>query len=273
MRLLIVASSSPRSEVAVRLGAEIAQYTKQAPTVLVVIEAETDRPEASVVLATGCELLLQHVTEVETVVRVGHPAEEIIREIEEGEYDLVIVGENGRDDLITRVFQGSTARRVVDHAPCPVIVAKGGVRQVRRILLCDSGADSRLLMAHTARLANLIDEEVEITVLHVMSQISAGPGVNGQQLRATAEQLAQECAPEGELLARDIEFLEQSRVHPRPKVRHGTVVEEILEEAHSEDYDLVVIGAHRGEGWGRFLLDDLARRIVEKIDIPVMVVK
>ena len=39
--------------------------------------------------------------------------------------------------FITR-FLGSTATRVIEQAPCPVIIAKGGPGPVHRILLCDS---------------------------------------------------------------------------------------------------------------------------------------
>ena len=39
----------------------------------------------------------------------------------------------------------------------------------------------------TTRLAEWLGGEEEVTVLHVMSQLSAGPGVRGQQLRAEAE--------------------------------------------------------------------------------------
>jgi nucleotide-binding universal stress UspA family protein len=55
-------------------------------------------------------------------------------------------------------------------------------------------------------------------------------------------------------------------------VRHGLVVKEILDEARSGDYDLVVIGAHEGRGWERFLLDDLAQEIVDHADRAVLVV-
>jgi nucleotide-binding universal stress UspA family protein len=109
--------------------------------------------------------------------------------------------------------------------------------------------------------------------LHVMSQMGAGPGVEGGQLRANAEELIQAQAPEGELLERDIHMLGQLNVHTEPKVRHGLVVDEILTEAQSGDYDLVVIGAHRGEGWRRILLDDLAHQIIVQLDRPVLVVR
>jgi nucleotide-binding universal stress UspA family protein len=271
MRILIATSGPPYSDV--QLGAEIARCTDRSPTVLTVIGDEGERPQANAILAHACELLSPQVQEGQTRIRVGHPAEEIVREAEEGNYDLVIVADKQHHGWVTRFFLGSTAQRVVEYAPCPVIVAKGKIGPIRRILLCDSGADSSVLINHTAQLADLIGGEIEATVLHVMSQMSAGPGVVGKQLRASTEELLQQDSPEGELLSRDIRMLDGLNLLPRPKVRHGLVVDEVLAEAKGQDYDLIVIGAHRGEGWHRILLDDLARQIIEKAGRPVFVAK
>jgi nucleotide-binding universal stress UspA family protein len=271
MRLMIATGGPPYA--AVRLGAEIARRAGKAPTVLTVIGDEGARPQADSILARACELLEPEVSGVRPKIRVGHPAEEILREAEEGGYDLVIVGDRQRHGWITRFFLGSTAQRVVEYALCPVFIAKGEIRPIHHVLLCDSGADSSLLLDRTAQLVNLVGREMKVTVLHVMSQMSAGPGVPGEQLRASAEELIQKGTPEGELLARDVQGLDQLNVHPRPKVRHGLVAEEILAELQSQDYDLIVIGAHRGEGWHRILLDDLARQVIQKADRPVFVAR
>ncbi|MBI1878311.1 MAG: universal stress protein [Chloroflexi bacterium] len=273
MRLLIATGGSPHSEVALRLGTQIARHASVTPTVLTVIKGEMNRARATLILARACELLKPELSDLQTKVRLGQAAEEIIQEAKEGDYDLIIVGERRDHDLVTR-FLGSTAKRVIEHAPCPVIVAKGKSGPIHRILLCDSGAESQsLLNRFTERLPALVEGEVEVTVLHVMSQITAGPGVPGKQLRANAEELIQAHTPEGELLERDIQILEQSNLHPQAKVRHGLVVDEILAEARSGDHDLVVIGAHRGAGWERLLLDDLARQIIEQMDRPVLVLR
>jgi nucleotide-binding universal stress UspA family protein len=271
MHILIATSGPPYSDV--RLGVEIARCADKPPMVLTVIGDEGDRPQANAILAHACGLLSPQVQGAQTRIRVGHPAEEIVREAEQSGCDLVIVADKQHRDWVTRFFLGSTAQRVVEYAPCPVMVAKGEIGPIRRILLCDSGADSSALVDYTARLADLIGEDIEVTVLHVMSQMSAGPGVVGKQLRASTEELIQQDSPEGELLSRDIRMLDELNVHPRPKVRHGLVVEEVLAEARSQDYDLIVIGAHRGEGWHRILLDDLARQIIQKASRPVFVAK
>jgi nucleotide-binding universal stress UspA family protein len=273
MHLLIATAGSPYSEIALRLGAQIASRAGVVPTVLTVIRGENYRSRATPILARACELLGPAVVDVRPKVRIGYAAEEIVREAREGRYDLIIMGERRDRDLVTRLL-GSTTRRVIEQAPCPVLIAKGAVRPIHRILLCDSGAESvSLLNRFTARLPALVEGEVDVMVLHVMSQMTAGPGISGRQLRASAEELIRDHTPEGELLEQDIRLLKQSHLRSQAKVRHGLVVDEILAEARSGDYDLVVIGANRGVGWERLLLDDLARQIIEQMDRPVLVVR
>jgi nucleotide-binding universal stress UspA family protein len=236
---------------------------------------------------------LSGVPDVQTKVRYGHPAAKIVREAEEGDYALVVVGARQRRNSVERRLLGSTAIRVAEHAPGPVIVAKGTIRPIRHILLCDSGSMDpavglpssasgtgvsggeipSVLSRFTELPLRLLNGAGEIVVMHVMSQMSAGPGVQGTQLRSDTDDLIRDGAPEGELLGRDIEALRRMGLRARAKVSRGLVVEEILGEAQRGDYDLVVIGAYRGQGWQRILLEDLAHRIVDGLDRPVLVVR
>jgi len=105
-----------------------------------------------------------------------------------------------------------------------------------------------------------------------MSQMGAGPSVEGWELRANADELIERKAIEGELITEDLERAEQSgKLKPVAKVRHGLVVDEIVDEMSEGTYDLLVLGAHRGEGWERFLLEDLAGEIVKHSKVPVLV--
>ena len=276
MHILMATGGSPHSETALGFGACLLQSIRAEikVTVLTVIKHKAEYEKANLILTHARHLLAPQLKNLQTKTRVGHSAEEIIREAEEGKYDLVIVGERRRHKLMTRFWLGSTAVRVVEQAPCPVVIGKGRCGPVHRILLCDSGADNpSLLSRFTRQLADLIRPDQKITVLHVMSQIGAGPAVNGEQLWAQAEELMAERTPEGELLERDIELLQQLGVHPIPKVRHGLVVDEILAEAREGEHNLVVIGASPGQDWRRILLDDLAHQIITKIDRPILVVR
>ena len=60
--------------------------------------------------------------DIDVEVRPGHAAELISQVATEGAYDLVVLGHRGhflRDHLL-----GSTADRVAEHAPCPVMIVR-----------------------------------------------------------------------------------------------------------------------------------------------------
>jgi nucleotide-binding universal stress UspA family protein len=274
MRILIVASSSPHTRQALLYGSQFAQRAGEPPTLLWVGKNEPTPARLKKDLSRLRQLLGPENEAVEVKTRFGRLADQVLQEVRESNYDLVVVGERLRTVGWLRRLYGSASRAIAERAPCPVLVAKGAVRPLRRVLLCDGGGISPpLLDRFAARLAWLLNGEEEITVLHVMSQISAGPGVRGGQLRADAEELMAEHAPEGDLLEHDLQVLERWDLRARAKVRHGLVVDEILKEARGADYDLAVIGAHPDEGWRRILLDDLAHRLLIRLKRPVLVVR
>jgi len=274
MKMLIVTDGSFEARNALNFASQIVQRVAEPPTILTVIADSTDRLSyrAKDILARALELV--GVPDALTQVRIGETFEIILREANEGDFDLVIMGDKRPRNFITRILWGSIAIKMAESAPCSVIVVRGKTSRIQRILLCDSGAGlSSLPSRLVVQLSDLLDGEEDVTVLHVMSQMSAGPGVRGSQLRADAQELVEERAPEGEMLERDIQMLEKPGIHPSPKVRHGLVVDEILAEARSGDYDLVVVGAHSTGGPQSFLLDNIAHQIMKRINRPILIVR
>lgn len=272
MRILLATKGSSHSDVAVRFATQLAQIFDLHVTVLTVIRRPGEQVAVGEILEHVVGELKTAVTHVQTVVRIGDPAGEILREARDGKYDLILTGQRPVHSLLTRLL-GSVTQQVIADLPLPIIIAKGEITPVRHILVCDSGMqEPPLLQRLQVALPALLIPQTDVTCLHVMSQISAGPGVVGKQLRAEAEELIAARTPEGEWLERDMEILEAAQVQHQPKVRHGLVVDEILAESRSGEYDLVVIGAHRDEGWQELLLDNIARQIVEQVPRPVMVV-
>jgi universal stress protein A len=62
-----------------------------------------------------------------SIVRVGHPASEIVDFARRENTDLIIMGTHGRTGL-GHVLLGSVAERVVRQAPCSVLVVRERVR-------------------------------------------------------------------------------------------------------------------------------------------------
>jgi nucleotide-binding universal stress UspA family protein len=57
----------------------------------------------------------------EILVKRGNPVEEILREAQEGDYDMVVMGTHGHGTLADAMM-GSTARRVLRRSKKPVLV-------------------------------------------------------------------------------------------------------------------------------------------------------
>ncbi len=272
----ILAPISPTSEdpSAAEFCAVLAPRAPKEITLLTVVKRSATRKRAEAAQAVAASRLVERAIQVESLIHLGHPAEEIIRLTEERPFDLIVMGTREHHDRVSRFLVGSTALRVVEHASLPVVLARGTVRPIRRILLCESGQpEPGILVRFWDQLGGFLTPAHEVTVLHVMSQISAAPGIPDEALLATAAELIAANAREGLFLERDIRELAERGIQGVPRVRHGGVVEEILAEAAEGDYDLLVIGAHQGTGWRRILLDDLAHRIIVGADRPILVVR
>ena len=62
-------------------------------------------------------------TKHETMLRVGHPASEILAAVNETGADLVVMATHGRTG-VSHLVLGSVAERVVREAPCPVLIVR-----------------------------------------------------------------------------------------------------------------------------------------------------
>ena len=276
MRMLIAIRGSRHSQTTLQLCAFLldACCRFEPPTVMTVVEREVDLREDEAITAKAVQQLALCGAEARTHIGEGSPAGAIVREAKRGDYDLVVVGEYSPYGELGQLSKGSTTWRVVEGVPCSVLIAKGRISPIRRILVCDSGVgDSPALGYMTARLAEALDGEQEVTVLHVVPQKGAGPRAGGRGAQAEGGDPAASGVVEGEGRAYDPGALEIAGHEPRPLVRHGHVVDEVVAEAREGDYDLVIIGAHRQQGWRRLVSENLAFKIAAGLDRPVLVAR
>lgn len=274
MKILVAIATTSHLEAIANFAASLMPATAKTVTLLRVIRNDSQWAAAVSLLNTAAAYLTGAGLQVTPVIRTGPAAKAIVDEASGGAYDLVIIGHADNETHKPLPLSGSIAKQVVAHAPCPVlVVGRENSAAPVHILLCDAGTEAPSLIERlAAQLPGLLNDTETATVLHVMSQISAAPGIPGKQLRADADELIQVHAPEGRLLERDASLLQRFQVRVQPKVRHGQVVQEILAEANSGNYGLVVIGAHAGAGWQRYLLEDLAQKILNHLDRTVLVI-
>lgn len=187
-----------------------------------------------------------------TRVVTGDPAEEILSSARIGNYDMVVLGSHGRSAL-RGFLLGTVHSKILHHVRRPVLIVRD-FRPLRRVLVayrgskCDQGA-----LEFISPL--LVVRKPEITILYVH-----------EWPREETGELGRACLLQGE------QTLKQFNHVPVTKTAKGDFVDEILKEASTGDYDLIVMGAY-GYNLPKFLqiISDEALNLVRSTTIPVLV--
>ncbi len=268
MKFLMTTDGSRHAEEAVAYGGILARAIGADVTLLGVVEEPGERGIVEASMAR-CETILSGL-KVEKMVKSGHADEEILRESERECYDLVVMGSLGLRGF-TRFLLGPTVARVVKYARTSVLIVKGARKTISRVLVCTAapGEKAEMKVARAAKVARALNARA--TILHVFDEIPLLDIEDREMMFLSGTPEAG--TPEAEHLKRCLSILAKEDVKGEAKFRYGLVEDEVLEEVREGDYDLVVIGAHAALGVEKYLLGDVATRVVEHARVPVMVVR
>lgn len=213
----------------------------------------------------------------------GRPFEEICTLAREIQADLIVLPTRGLRGL-KHVILGSTAERVVCHAPCPVLIPRGAEFQsitwngaaattdleLRKILVPVDFTQCSLAGAeYAARLAK--DIGATLRLLHVVfpypELFAVDPvGASLMPLIKAAKARAREEMDE---------VLQMSFLRGIPcetAIQTGPVVGEICDESSRRKIDLVVTSTHGSTGFKHAVIGSVAEHIVRYAECPVIVV-
>lgn len=203
--------------------------------------------------------------------RSGRPGEVIVDEAAAFGADLIVVGSRGRG-LLASALLGSVAAEVVDHAACPVLVARTDV--VRALVLADDGSPAA---AHAAAVvtgwgafAALPHHVVAVADLAffgvTMDPVGPGLPVNERAIEAI-EEYSRRVASDGaaRLRAKGLRVAGHSS--------HGFVTQALIGAAARLGADLIVVGSRGNTGLKRAALGSVARGVLLGAPCSVLVVK
>jgi nucleotide-binding universal stress UspA family protein len=206
--------------------------------------------------------------QVETRIRRGKVANKLLEEVDEGDYDLVVITAS----RIGRYPRGlSVSRDILAKMSCTVVIAKNPKPEIKRILMCTGGLSiSEAMISVGAKVAGAL--RAKITLMHVAAHVpSMYTGL--ETIEETVSELLQTDTPIAKHLRRCARTLAKSGVESELKLRHGEAVFEITREMDVNDYDLVILGASGAStGLKEWLLGNVTKEIIDLVGIPVMVV-
>jgi nucleotide-binding universal stress UspA family protein len=271
MKILFCSDGSHQAENAVRFGALIAAACQAEPSILGIAEKASDQEPLLQALRRERDILKEHHLNAELITKAGRPVPEIVKRTREESYDLVVIGAV-RKGARSPVWMSALAYKIIESVQPPVLVVIGARSALRRILICSSGgsqADKAVAFAgEIARLGSAV-----VDLFHVMAE----PPAMYADLIGREEDASRVLASSSKLcrtLRRQKELLEHAGVFGEFRLRHGLVVPELLNELRRTDYDLVVAGSSPSEDMLRqYVMGDVTREIVDRAEIPVLVVR
>jgi nucleotide-binding universal stress UspA family protein len=204
----------------------------------------------------------------------GRPATSIVDEAGVMDADLIVVGSRGHGRIATMLL-GSTAAEIVDHAPCPVLVARH--HHLAPVAFADDGSAS----AHHA-------EEVftkwpifagtpvsVVTVAEVAVPVAAGftPGLYDHVLESytrSVDEARREVLAEAD---NEAHRLADAGYAATPVALEGDPATEIVRFAADRHIGTIVMGSRGHTGLARLILGSTARNVLLHASCSVLVVR
>ncbi len=211
---------------------------------------------------------------VESALLRGRPASVIVDEARAFAADLVVVGSRGHGAIESLVL-GSVSGEVVDHAPCPVLVARRS-ELASVIFAADESPSATTAEAILARWSMF-----DGSPIHVVSVVDSpdprdlqvDPTIYGQVMDAYTRDLAEARIEHQRIADASVQRLREIGRTVTAELRSGDAASEIIAAASERNADLVVLGTRGRTGLTRLLLGSVARNVLHGSTASVMVVR
>jgi nucleotide-binding universal stress UspA family protein len=205
----------------------------------------------------------------------GVPFDEIAKAAKAWDADLIVIATHGYTGL-KHVLLGSTAERVVRHAPCPVLVVRGREKRgtkttfspdkVRSILVpVDFSKPSLDALPHAHALAR--QYKAQLALLHVIEPFHPDMLIDTTRSQRDAPVAAHE------RLGKLADATKRDWPKTGRELRAGHPVDVILAMAKRTNADLIVMGTHGRTGFRRAFIGSVAERVVRQAPCSVLVVR
>lgn len=293
MKVLLATDGSPSSGVAVRLAAGLAWPPGTVVRIITTLDTvrlagpwatmtsygladlESDLlEELQAVLGDAAAVLAPSGVTIERQVLLGRPSAAIVDQAQDLGADLIIVGNRGHGPFRTMLL-GSVSAEVVDHAPCPVLVAR--TDGVDRILLAHDGSElaceAETLVAGLPPFASIPVEVLSVVRTHEPGADTLAPNTLGNAMEAYGASLEASRIHHAEVAEAAAARLGRSGRSTSWAVRAGDPARMIVSEAEAGEVELIALGTHGRTGLDRLVMGSVARNVLTHAHCSVLIVR
>lgn len=270
LTLLLCTNGAPVGRPALDYGVWLAGVLHLPVTLLGIVESPSqDTLVQEALQAAQMQLDAEHIP-FAVQVRSGRAREVICAEAIP-EQHLVVIGPMGRPKW-RQWLQGSAFRRMMPNLQAPFIYAPTAHRQLEHILV-STGALEHAINAECWALFLAKRTGAALSILHVAETAHYHyPTI--EKMETHWKDLLSADIPQARHLRALLAQAKAQGVEATLQVRHGAVVREIIAEARTGQYDLVVMGSkYSSHSLRRQYLPDVAAEVMESLSSPVLIVR
>jgi nucleotide-binding universal stress UspA family protein len=204
----------------------------------------------------------------------GRPGVAIAQEAADWQADLIVVGSRGHGAIATMLL-GSVSAEIVDHAPCPVLVARS--RTISRVVLGHDGSDyARMAEGLLTEWPIFARCAIEVTSVAQSPQAwysGLAPAMAPESAEFYRQGAAESVREHEAIAAQAAHRLIEAGLRAGSTVSDGSPAAELIRVAVDRQADLVMLGTHGRTGLGRLLLGSVARNVLTHAPMSVLVVR
>lgn len=228
--------------------------------------------------------------DIDEVVCLGEPAAELLSLARSVDAELLITGARGRT-VLEGLLLGSVSEALVTEAPCPVLIVREAVSEIRVVLVALRTQDDAERLAE-ACLRLPLSPTTRVIAVTAGAPLPAGSPTARSFAPGKADALfaAWDEAERAEAEAAGVRFVEQMRagdpkrdvtarvirgeVWPSAFEARADIAPALLAEAAALGADLIVVGAREHPGLtARLGLGSVSRKLVRRAPMAVLVVR
>ena len=212
--------------------------------------------------------------QVEAELLRGRPSAAIVEDAKLWGPDLIVVGSRGHGPVETAVL-GSVSAAIVDHARCPVLVARGD--HAARVILAEDGSPAgitaRDVVASWPAFAAIPVLVVGVVDVAAPWRSGIAPTMFSAAMDVYTDMLTTARTTHREIVAATEAYLRAAGRTSTGELREGDPADQLRRAATDPGGDLIVVGSRGYVGVTRLVMGSVAHAVLTHAHCSVLVVK
>lgn len=272
MELLIATNGYKETWHAIEYGAHLAKSMGMKVTLLGLTEklnpsAIDDHHPLEDIFESAVSLFKDRGVDYSLEVQNGEAEKVVPQKANSGDY-IVVISPFGRPQL-KRWLTGRSLRLLMEKITSPILYVPEARLPLKRILVCIGGlgyAETTEEFAFQIAGAN----EASVTIMHVIPPSYLDYPTTREVLNHT-DDLAETDTLQGRNLKKGLEIANKYGLNANSIVRQGNIVEEILAEVKTGEYDLVCLGSpYSTQTLRQYYTPNVTAEVAEALHFPVL---